>query len=253
MGTTKSAFLLGTNANLSASFTQIGAAFLIAQESMAGLDITYTTGAGETVTALQFQIYFSVNGTSNWVPETFGNIASGVDTLTPLPHQVSGGTGATIYSAKYAFPVTSRYVMVKVKETGVNTNFGTVTMTTTIASASGQSQNIQTGTTINQGTGGSSAWLVQQQASSTATITSVSSSATSVTFLSANANRKQATFYNDSTQILYLKLGTTASTSSYTIQLNAGDYYELPWPIYTGRIDGIWVSANGAVRITELT
>ncbi len=89
----------------------------------------------------------------------------------------------------------------------------------------------------------------------TPTQTSVASSASSVSLLAANNARKGATIYNDSTQILYLKLGATASTTSYTIQLPAApavnSYYEVPFG-YVGAIDGIWASANGNARITEL-
>ena len=60
--------------------------------------------------------------------------------------------------------------------------------------------------------------------------------------------------YNDSTEILYLKYGATASTTSYTVQIPAGGYWEMPFPIYTGAIDGIWANnASGVARITELT
>lgn len=86
---------------------------------------------------------------------------------------------------------------------------------------------------------------------STATTSSVASSATSVTLLSANSQRIAASVFNDSSAILYLKFGTTASTSSYKVQIAAGGYYELPQPIYTGRVDGIWASANGNARISE--
>jgi hypothetical protein len=87
----------------------------------------------------------------------------------------------------------------------------------------------------------------------TATVTSVNDSASSVTLLSLNTARKMATFFNDSTVTLYLKFGTTASTSDFTVKILAGDYFELPLPVYTGRIDGIWASdASGAVRITEM-
>lgn len=99
-------------------------------------------------------------------------------------------------------------------------------------------------------TDGSSAVPIEQ--CSVATVTSVASSATSVTLLAASA-RRGATIYNDSTQVLYMKFGITASNTSYTVQLASGDYWEMPYPIYTGRIDGIWASANGNARITELT
>lgn len=89
--------------------------------------------------------------------------------------------------------------------------------------------------------------------SSTATVTSVAGSASSVQLLASTAGRKMATFYNESTATLFLKLGTTASNTSYTVQIPPSGYYELPRPTYTGRIDGIWASAAGNVRITELT
>lgn len=96
--------------------------------------------------------------------------------------------------------------------------------------------------------------LVNQSRSSSSAITSVASSASSVSLLASNSSRKGATFFNESTTILYLKLGATASTTSYTVQMPAGSYYELPFiQTYTGAIDGIWSSANGNVRITELT
>lgn len=90
------------------------------------------------------------------------------------------------------------------------------------------------------------------QKAPTATLTNVNSSATNVTLLVVNTARIGAQFYNDSTQILYMKFGTTATSTSFTVPLAAATYYELPGG-YTGNIDGIWVSANGAVRITELT
>ena len=81
----------------------------------------------------------------------------------------------------------------------------------------------------------------------------VAGSATSVTLLASNGSRKGAIFVNDSTAILYVKFGTTASTTSYTYKLAAGDTLEIPTrPVYTGRIDGIWASATGAAAITEL-
>lgn len=86
----------------------------------------------------------------------------------------------------------------------------------------------------------------------TSAVTQVASSATSATVLAANANRFGASFYNDSTQTLYLKFGTTASATSYTVKMPPDSYFEVP-SRYTGRIDGIWASANGFAYVTELT
>ena len=84
-----------------------------------------------------------------------------------------------------------------------------------------------------------------------ATLANVASSASSVTVFSANGAAKGRTVWNDSTAILYLKFGTTASSTSYTVQLAAGAYYEFPQPVFAGRVDGIWASANGNARTTE--
>jgi hypothetical protein len=43
---------------------------------------------------------------------------------------------------------------------------------------------------------------------------------------------------NDSSAILYVKLGATASVTDYTVHW-LGFYYEIPFS-YTGRIDGVW-------------
>ena len=81
----------------------------------------------------------------------------------------------------------------------------------------------------------------------------MAASATSVTVLAASASRQGASVYNDSTAVLYLKLGAAASVTSHTTQVAAGQLYELPAPVYTGIIDGIWASATGSARVTELS
>jgi hypothetical protein len=89
--------------------------------------------------------------------------------------------------------------------------------------------------------------------SSTGTASAVASSASSVTILVSNANRLGASVFNDSTQVLYLLLGSaTASATVYSVQLLPGAYFEVP-ANYTGQLTGIWASANGNARVTELT
>jgi hypothetical protein len=89
-------------------------------------------------------------------------------------------------------------------------------------------------------------------AAGTATLTNVSASASSVTLLSSNASRLGAMIYNDSVAVLYVKLGTTASSTSFSIRLDRYEYADIE-DGYTGRIDGIWVTAVGTARVTELT
>lgn len=85
----------------------------------------------------------------------------------------------------------------------------------------------------------------------TATLANVASSATNVTVFAANGSAKSRAVYNDSTAVLYLKFGATASATSYTVQLAASAYYEFPQPTFAGQVDGIWAAANGFARTTE--
>jgi len=89
--------------------------------------------------------------------------------------------------------------------------------------------------------------------SSAAETYSIDDQATNATLLDANASRKGFGIFNDSTSTLYIKFGATASTTSFSVKMVAGAYYELAGHgVYTGRIDGIWASdASGAARCTE--
>jgi hypothetical protein len=79
----------------------------------------------------------------------------------------------------------------------------------------------------------------------------VNSSATNVTLAAARRGRRGVAIYNDSTAVLYLKFGATATTDSYTVQVPSGGYFETPFG-YTGIIDGLWASVNGKARVTEV-
>jgi hypothetical protein len=95
--------------------------------------------------------------------------------------------------------------------------------------------------------------VIQTGFAGTAAVTSPASSATNGTLLAANIARIGMTVFNDSTATLYMKYGATASLTSFTVQMGPGAYWEMPVPIYTGQIDGIWSAANGNARITEMT
>lgn len=90
---------------------------------------------------------------------------------------------------------------------------------------------------------------------STASITSVNSAAVTGQLLAANASRKGLILVNTDANALYLKYGTTATTAGggYTALIPSGAYWEMPLPVYTGRIDGIWAADGaGLVELTEL-
>lgn len=86
--------------------------------------------------------------------------------------------------------------------------------------------------------------------SETADARQVASSATVVDLSPADLGHIRRTVYNASTQVLYLKLGSGASASSYTVAIAASGYYEVP-PEYVGVITGLWGSANGFAYVTE--
>ncbi len=93
----------------------------------------------------------------------------------------------------------------------------------------------------------------------TATRTSVGDENVDTPLLVANAARKQAIIVNESDADLYVALGAAASLTDYTYFLprqsgGQKSQLELPLPVYTGAIRGIWSSnAGGNARITELT
>jgi hypothetical protein len=91
------------------------------------------------------------------------------------------------------------------------------------------------------------------QAKGAPTVTSVNHSATNVTLLSANSSRKNVLIYNDSTTAtVSIKLGATASATSFTTKIGPGEYWEHPMPITQGQIDCISDVASGALRVTEV-
>lgn len=94
-------------------------------------------------------------------------------------------------------------------------------------------------------------FVTTNKASSSA-VTSTSASTSSVTILASNATRVGATVFNTSSKVMYVKLGATASTSSFTTQLFANSYWEVPND-YTGVIDAVWAGTGGAAIVTELT
>jgi hypothetical protein len=79
----------------------------------------------------------------------------------------------------------------------------------------------------------------------------IGDSATSVELLPLNNQRKEAIIVNDSSATLYIKFGTTASTTDFTLKVLADETITTR---YRGKIDGIWASdAGGAAQVTELT
>jgi hypothetical protein len=79
----------------------------------------------------------------------------------------------------------------------------------------------------------------------------VASSATSVLLAAANAARVGTTIFNNSTQILYVRLGAAASAAAFSVKIAAGAYQELDYG-FKGPIYGLWAAANGDAQLEEL-
>jgi hypothetical protein len=95
---------------------------------------------------------------------------------------------------------------------------------------------------------------VASKKATASTVTAVDMTAlTNTTLLASNANRIGATVFNGSGGTIYIKLGATASTTSFTTQLFNGAYWEVPTD-YTGIIDAFATAlATGDVLVTELS
>lgn len=84
--------------------------------------------------------------------------------------------------------------------------------------------------------------------------TSVTASTASQQLLAVNRLRRGYVIFNDSAAVLSVALGFTpvaAGVRTYDIQ--PGGLLDMPVSNFVGQINGLWASATGAARITELT
>jgi hypothetical protein len=82
--------------------------------------------------------------------------------------------------------------------------------------------------------------------------TSVTAAITDTLILAANTARRGVIVYNDSSASLSLSVGTNAaSAANRTLVISPNGYWELPFG-YTGQLRGIWTSATGAAKVTEI-
>ena len=82
-------------------------------------------------------------------------------------------------------------------------------------------------------------------------IISVASTLTSTQLLASDSSRIQGIIHNDSTEKLYVKFGTSATTSDYTVMLDTDE--TLIVDSYTGVIHGVWGVVNGSAKVTDVT
>lgn len=161
-----------------------------------------------------------------------------------------GSKEVTLQSIDTKTPALGQAAMAASSPVVIASNQSAVPVSGTVAATQAGTWNIGSVSTIS---GTVNTNVLVAPGTNSAGITSVAASASSVSLLAANTGRKMMMVFNDSASaILYLKFGTTASPTSYTVQIPAGGYYEMPTAaIYRGAIDGIWSAAVGDARITE--
>jgi hypothetical protein len=82
---------------------------------------------------------------------------------------------------------------------------------------------------------------------------SLASAATSAQLLAANTARIGLHLTNTDANAVYVYFGTTATATKFAVKIPADGYYEMPQPIYTGRIDAIWAAdGSGSLIGVEL-
>lgn len=81
---------------------------------------------------------------------------------------------------------------------------------------------------------------------------SVGSSTSSQQLFAARDAPRLRLVFNDSTSTLFVKYGTGASTSAFTVKVAPGGYYEFPVPVFRGVVSGVWDTVNGNARMTEV-
>jgi len=88
----------------------------------------------------------------------------------------------------------------------------------------------------------------------TASLTALASLATTQQLLAANSARQGLILVNTDANNVKIKYGTTASATSFTAIVPAnGGIWEMPYPVYTGRIDAIWdADGAGSLYATEM-
>lgn len=86
----------------------------------------------------------------------------------------------------------------------------------------------------------------------TATVTPAAMTTSAANLLAAGQSRRMFHIFNGTAAILYVKFGSAASSTDYTLQVAAGGYYEsAPGNPYSGLITGVLATGSGNVQVTS--
>lgn len=92
--------------------------------------------------------------------------------------------------------------------------------------------------------------ITAERGGTTGTLTNVTEATSSTTLASSSTSRRGFIVFNDTSNPLKLKFGSTASATSFTIVVAAATHWQMPLALYTGTITGISVGTGGVWRVT---
>lgn len=172
---------------------------------------------------------------------------------------VAGGAATTITNSGGLFAMQSG--LWTVSSTILNSGGWIVSASATILNSAGWIVNVANTGGVVILSGGSTSiintagWLVyaiDSAATGTAT-TNITSTIGTVVLAAAQVKRTNLAIYNASTQVMYMKLGSGAKSTDFTLMMVGSGYYELPRPVYNGQITGVWPTADGFAMVSETT
>lgn len=82
------------------------------------------------------------------------------------------------------------------------------------------------------------------------TVTMFTSTTNATTLANSSATRRMVHIYNEGSDVLYVKLGTSPTLTSYSFKLQPEAYWEMPVTTYTGTITGLWTGATSTAAVT---
>lgn len=130
---------------------------------------------------------------------------------------------------------------------------GSVTLPSGAATAAAQATGNTSLASIDSKIGGPISVTATPYSAASSSVSRVANAVTSQTLLNSNASRKGVIlFLDDSSANCSVKLGATASSTSYAFKLYPLDTYFMSAPIYTGQIDYICSAASGNMEVNEL-
>lgn len=80
---------------------------------------------------------------------------------------------------------------------------------------------------------------------------SITLSTTPVTFAFADSTRRAVSIYNDASSILYVALGSGASSTDFTTKLYQDEFYEVPETLAQLLITGVWAAGTGSAKVSQ--